>query len=299
MQNITSKFERPWSALLLALFIFVMCYFFSGFLSASLFEIFRPADAGKLIEARSGRNLMRSVQALATFFSFGLSYFLWAIYTNRLIAFKNVDLPRSAMLIGLSLLLILVAQPFVQALIIHGNLQWLPESFQNLISDQESRTTGRIMRMLGDLDFWGISANVIVFCLLPAIMEELFFRELLTKTFLRVMPSHLAIWLGAFLFSALHFSLGGFLARFVLGGILGYLMLWTGKVSTSMWAHFFHNLINLIFGILAIQTMTSNPDLNSREGTGLFIVLLSGLCSLLLLIIFARLSRKITKAGTE
>jgi membrane protease YdiL (CAAX protease family) len=47
----------------------------------------------------------------------------------------------------------------------------------------------------------------------------------------------IAIWIAAFIFSAIHLQFEGFLPRFVLGLVLGYLYYWTGNLWVTMIAH--------------------------------------------------------------
>lgn len=78
----------------------------------------------------------------------------------------------------------------------------------------------------------------------PAICEEFFFRgalqPLLAKRFKNV---HIAVWGTAALFSLYHFQFYGFLPRLLLGALLGYLVVWSGSLWTSMFAHLANNLL--------------------------------------------------------
>ncbi len=105
---------------------------------------------------------------------------------------------------------------------------------------------------------------------------------------MRVMHPQLAVWLGAIVFSAMHFSITGFLARMILGAILGYFMLWTGNTKISIVGHFLHNLINMTVGILVLRDVLPRSILHPNH-YNISAVVFSLVCSIVLLYIFARL----------
>ncbi|MCI1188584.1 CPBP family intramembrane metalloprotease [Hymenobacter sp. DH14] len=90
------------------------------------------------------------------------------------------------------------------------------------------------------------AVGVIVIALVPAVAEELVFRGVIQKNLVRWFSPHVGVWLGAALFSAIHFQFFGFVPRFVLGLVLGYLYLWSGNILVSMAAHFTQNALQLL-----------------------------------------------------
>ena len=66
------------------------------------------------------------------------------------------------------------------------------------------------------------------------------------KNLVRWFSPHVGVWLGAAIFSAIHFQFFGFVPRFVLGLALGYLYLWSGNILVSMAAHFTQNALQLL-----------------------------------------------------
>jgi len=89
--------------------------------------------------------------------------------------------------------------------------------------------------------------NIFMIAILPAIGEEVLFRGVLQKIFVRLFKSgHFAVWLTAILFSALHLEFLGFLPRLVLGLVFGYLYLWSGKLWLPILAHFVNNAVPTI-----------------------------------------------------
>ena len=88
--------------------------------------------------------------------------------------------------------------------------------------------------------------GVLVIALVPAVAEELVFRGVIQKNLVRWFSPHVGVWLGAVIFSAIHFQFFGFVPRFVLGLVLGYLYLWSGNILVSMAAHFTQNALQLL-----------------------------------------------------
>ena len=96
--------------------------------------------------------------------------------------------------------------------------------------------------------FW---VGVVVIAVVPAVAEELVFRGVIQKNLVYWFSPHVGVWLGAAIFSAIHFQFFGFVPRFVLGLVLGYLYLWSGNILVSMAAHFTQNAFQLLILYLA------------------------------------------------
>lgn len=99
------------------------------------------------------------------------------------------------------------------------------------------------------VDFQSVTetiAGFLVIALLAGISEEFFFRRLLQPRMAILFGNpHVAIWLTAFLFSAIHMQFLGFVPRMVLGAIFGYYYFWTGRIWLSILGHTLNNGITL------------------------------------------------------
>jgi membrane protease YdiL (CAAX protease family) len=92
--------------------------------------------------------------------------------------------------------------------------------------------------------FPGYLVNVLMVVLIPAFGEEFFFRGALQKIFVKWFRNpHLAIILVAIVFSATHMQFYGFLPRFVLGLLFGYLFWWSGNIWYPILAHGINNFL--------------------------------------------------------
>jgi membrane protease YdiL (CAAX protease family) len=120
-----------------------------------------------------------------------------------------------------------------------GVEQWMIEK-----EDNATRLTDSLMT---SNTFWIMILNVLVIAVMPAIGEELIFRGIFQKIFYNLFKSgHLAIWFTAFVFSAIHFQFFGFVPRFILGLVFGYLFLWSGTLWLPVISHFVNNAVPVI-----------------------------------------------------
>jgi uncharacterized protein len=97
----------------------------------------------------------------------------------------------------------------------------------------------------------GMCVNVVIIACIPAIGEELIFRGVFQKIFENLFRSgHLSVWFTSFIFSAIHFQFYGFLPRFILGLIFGYLFLWTRNLWLPITAHFINNAVPTVWSYM-------------------------------------------------
>ena len=128
---------------------------------------------------------------------------------------------------------------------LHGFEMWARAS-----EDRAAELTKYLTRFNSGARF---AVGVVVIALVPAVAEELVFRGVIQKNLVRWFSPHVGVWLGAAIFSAIHFQFFGFVPRFVLGLVLGYLYLWSGNILVSMAAHFTQNALQLLILYLTQQ----------------------------------------------
>ncbi|MFM1876478.1 MAG: hypothetical protein RL266_2215 [Bacteroidota bacterium] len=89
--------------------------------------------------------------------------------------------------------------------------------------------------------------NLFMIALLPAVGEELIFRGIIQQGFYGLTRNkHVAIWLAAVLFSAVHMQFFGFVPRLLMGVAMGYLFLWSGNLWYPTIAHFTNNAVSVV-----------------------------------------------------
>ena len=121
----------------------------------------------------------------------------------------------------------------------------LPDSWAVLekeiitLRDNYSELTNLFLETRSMADFF---ANLAMMAILPAIGEELMFRGIFQRIFSDWTRNvHWGIIITSLLFSFFHFEFYGFLPRFLLGMLFGYLFVWTASIWIPMLAHFINN----------------------------------------------------------
>ncbi|MEZ4919175.1 MAG: type II CAAX endopeptidase family protein [Saprospiraceae bacterium] len=158
----------------------------------------------------------------------------------------------------MGLLTILVSVPLVLYLYQWNQLLPIPESFR-LLEEQTNEAIKGLMQMDS---IWELLANILIVAALPALGEELVFRVVLQKQLQRFLlkPWH-AIVLAAAIFSFIHMQFEGFLPRWMLGIVLGWLYWRTGNYWVPVVAHFFNNAFQVLIQYFYASDLTE-LDLN-------------------------------------
>ena len=131
--------------------------------------------------------------------------------------------------------------------------------------------------MLSVNTIWGLIANIVVIALSAAICEELFFRGVVQRIFAGTFNSHIAVWLTAILFSAIHLQFGGFIPRLILGVSFGYIAIWSRSLYPSIIAHFTNNGIAVLAFFLSYNKIIEIPTENFGICTGIISLIISGI----------------------
>lgn len=109
----------------------------------------------------------------------------------------------------------------------------------------------------------GLMFNIFMVAFLPAIGEEFLFRGVIQRSFTRMTKNHhWGIWISAIFFSALHMQFYGFLPRLLLGGLFGYLLVWSGSMWIPILAHFFNNALSVV-SLYMIDNNMMSPDVEN------------------------------------
>ena len=122
----------------------------------------------------------------------------------------------------------------------------LPKSLdfiEQILKQQEEAAAALTERFLAAESVWELLVNVGILALLPAMAEELSFRGTLQQVLGR---GHAAIWVTAFVFSAIHMQFYGFIPRMLMGALFGYVFLWTGSLWVPITMHFTNNCIAVL-----------------------------------------------------
>jgi len=186
------------------------------------------------------RNFVRTINLISHFFTFTAPALAvaYVFYRQRWSVALGLDRAPRAINIGLAAVFIAAAFPLAQTTYWLNQQLPIPEWARQM----ERSATGMLEGLLVMESPAELLYNLLVVAVLPALGEELLFRGLLQQQLERgSRRPHLAIWLAALLFSAIHLQFEGFLPRLLLGAGLGYLFYWTRNLWIPIIAHFLFN----------------------------------------------------------
>ena len=191
-------------------------------------------------------------------------------------------------------ILLLLSMPAMNQIIYWNSEIHFPDSMSALESalrSWEDRAAAMTDVILEGNSAMMLISGVLVVGVLTGFAEEAFFRGGLQRIFCgHGVNAHVAIWVTAFIFSAVHFQFFGFIPRLLLGAAFGYIFLWTGSLWCAAFAHALNN------SLVVISAWLQNSGLLSTDiegigvsGTGfpLFFAV-----SLFLTVVFIRYHKK-------
>ncbi|MEC8853538.1 MAG: CPBP family intramembrane glutamic endopeptidase [Bacteroidota bacterium] len=187
----------------------------------------------------------------------------------------------------LAIAIMLIANPFVAYLIQWNQALNLPdflEAVQGWMEASEQKAMQLTEAFLAMNNMGDLLINLFLIALIPAIGEELLFRGVLQQLFAKWTGKiHLAIFISAFLFSAIHLQFFGFSPRFVLGIVLGYMFYWSKNLWLPILAHFTNNALAIIFTYQFVADKIQIDFLNEETSVNISGALISLLAVALLM----------------
>ena len=142
------------------------------------------------------------------------------------------------------------------------NSRWDVGELFSMMSEEYNHTIIKIVENAASEGFIGLLLMVLVMAVVPAICEELFFRvglqQLLGKWFKN---DHIAVVVTAIIFSFMHLDMSGFLVRFVMGLVLGYVFLYSRSLVPNVMLHFMNNTVATVGTYVALRNGASMAEL--------------------------------------
>ena len=241
----------------------------SGFFTLALFS-FGGGSASEMKEAMSdpkNAHLTRLAQAVSVIISMIIPAFVTALILNRKpIQFLGFKKDASLAQLGL-----VVAIMFC-SLFAAGSLGILNKEIAQAFGwgswaeNLEKTYSEQVTVMLDLKGAGGYLTSILIMAFLPAVSEEMLFRgglqNFLTRSTGKPLLSILVVSL---LFSLVHFSVYGFLVRFFLGMVLGYIFYYTSNLWLAITAHFFNNALAVTTIFLLTRQGKSLEEAMSKE----------------------------------
>lgn len=256
---------------------------FTGFLLSRIFfnievPVFNELLHGKIESASLAQIKYYQIVQTIAFFVIPGFFLQWLFSTPQESYFSTTIKPvfKSLLLIALT---IIVAIPAINYLIEYNQSIHFPDFLSNLetkLRNIENFAESMTLQMLSINGFGSYLINILMIAILPAIGEEFVFRGVFQKIFFNISKNkHMAVLLAAILFSAVHGQFFGFIPRFILGVFFGYLLLWSGNIWLSVFAHFINNAIAVtlyyFYGTGIIELSPDKLGLNLLGGVGILI----------------------------
>ncbi len=160
----------------------------------------------------------------------------------------------------LGIMILVVAIPFVEYLGVLNQKINLDADTQKWMKGMEEDAAKQIQFMLRKHTISELVLNLIFIAVFAGVGEELFFRGILQRIFIRAFKSPWAgIIITAAIFSGFHFQFFGFFPRFALGILLGALYWYSGSLWTAILAHFIYDGLIIVLVYLNPE-MIKNPE---------------------------------------
>jgi hypothetical protein len=196
-------------------------------------------------------SFLRFYQFFSQIGVFFLPVFALLFFTsNHVWSELYLDSKPGSVAIVITIILVYVALPFNGFLSsINESLQ-LPSSLWGIeqwMKDKEEQAARLVELILSTNSLVVLAINLVVVALMPALGEELFFRGVLLRLFRQITRNiHWAVFISAFIFSFFHLQFYGFLPRFMMGIVLGYLYVVTQNLWVPILFHFVNNASSVI-----------------------------------------------------
>ncbi len=145
----------------------------------------------------------------------------------------------------LSACILICSIPAMNCLINWNENIILPENMQGIVEMMRvSEENAKVMinTLVGGNSVSSLVITLMIVAVLAGFSEEIFFRGTIQRLLITGKTNaHVAIWITAFIFSAIHFQFFGFFPRLLLGAFFGYLMRWSGSLWPAVFAHVANN----------------------------------------------------------
>ena len=252
------KSKSPLNQFLLLICICLASLFLLGAVLTLVLAGITGVDIGLLADStkwnpNDGRiiTMIRGMQ----FIQFLALFVLPSLLCARLFSFdskKYLGLKKASdsiyFLLGVAILLFAI--PLANLLGVVNQDINLPRGIAKWMTEQEENAQRTVRALLSRHTIKDLIINIICIAGFAAVGEELLFRGVAQKLLIRMFKSPLlGILVAAFLFSAMHMQFYGFLPRFLLGILLGYIYWYSGSLWPAIVAHFVYDafLVTMVY----------------------------------------------------
>ena len=269
--------SNHWKELRIIVLIIFSAFVFVNLVISIFYIISGGVSSSGIENLLEDRVLMLSLNSLSIMI-FISPYF----YVNKLSNYSIKIFPINSTPVILVLLL-----TFFFMILNSGVIEWnksinFPEfmnSFETWAFNKEKELEKITIFLVSFENNWEFLFGILSIALIPGICEEYLFRGVLQKNFYLISKNiHIAVWLSAFFFSALHLQFYGFFPRMLLGVLFGYIYYWSGSILYPMIAHIFNNFFSLTifyFSQKGLLNETFEVSVNSSPKIPIVLIIIS------------------------
>lgn len=219
------------------------------FISVSMIGLFIAAVLSTIIMMRGQT---ATTMRIATLINDIIMFVMPPVICAVIYSYRPAEYLRVASAPGLTPLILAVGTMICSIPMMNMIIEWneglsLPSSLaamESWMREAEQRAGDTVNTLMGGSSAGSLILSILIVGVLAGFSEELFFRGGIQRLLVsgRVNP-HVAIWVTAFLFSAIHLQFFGFFPRLLLGAFFGYLLYWTKNLWVPIVCHILNNSI--------------------------------------------------------
>jgi len=268
--------SSPWYKLLFVFFLVLLFFLFTGGIGLAAVMIIYKLDLQEVLTIMNNPGtpdigIIRLLQVIQTIGLFivpaGIASFFLG---HRIVSYLKMDKKPSYISIIVVIVSMVIWIPAINFIAGFNARLNLPESLDFIeekivtLQNNYNQLTNLFLNASSTTDF---IANIAIMAMLPAIGEEMLFRGVFQRLFAELTRNiHWGIIISSLLFSFFHFEFYGFLPRFLLGIMFGYLFAWTASIWIPMLAHFTNNAI-IVGYYFYVQPLTGPSRLDELGTT--------------------------------
>lgn len=274
MNSLKTGFQgmSSWTQLLFLGLFAIFGLFVASFIMLILSFAFAGENANLLTvtqEALKSTNFMRIAQLIQQVLLFLFPALLCAyLFNKRPLHFLKADKLPNIKFTALAIFLILAVQPVIAFTAYYNEQMALPDfmaGIEKQMRAMEDSARAMMEQMLAGDSITILLVNLFIIAVMAGIVEEFMFRGALQQIINKItLNYHIAVWITAFIFSAIHFQFYGFIPRVLLGALLGYVFVWSGNLWVPIIVHFTNNAMS----VLLMKAYENKPEYKEIENLG-------------------------------
>ncbi len=226
------------------------------------------------------------IQIIGSIGTFIIPAFLFSfLFEGHPYSYYKFDRPIWSIPILLTVGMMIVVVPFINYIAeLNLKLDFPIRSLDRLLRNLEGEAEEIMRAFMATRTFGGLLVNLLMIGIIASVGEELIFRGLLQRLLIGMVKNvHVGIAITAILFSAFHFQFFSFLPRFMLGLLLGYLMVYGRSIWYPILAHFVNNAMGVVY--YYFNSKGNGDDMLEEIGTS-SLMPMTAVISLLLFAVF-------------